>query len=568
MAQLPNLPGYATISKLGGGGFGNVYLAKENVSGRLVAIKSLKNDDPDVQQELIDEIQLIAKLDQPNVVNYYHPIIHDNKIHFVMEYCERGDLYKGKGTQQEIIRWITDCSYALSKLHDEGVFHNDLKPGNILISNNGIAKISDFGCANLYRGTIAFMPPEFLAGEFTTLQDPRRDVYALGLTLLELLCGTNPFYDLEREQIIEKHLAGDIWMADTPEWLQEVILKSMHRIPELRFQSTLEFAEALEAKSIPSILNKRKLLAGALAKKIDNLSRQKKWAKARSVVDAGLIEYADDVSVLRASGAFFLKRNDLANAYSTLSKAVKINPRVDIQKELGLCQLELGNHTKAISLINDHLSRSGLDLEAYNALIRCYYETGRYEYAIDLANELLSTKSMKLDCLVNNKMICEIMREKCSFDHLLRSPNPFIQYHLKLISEDKETFSRNGKPSLKSKLLFQEYRFDRLRDGANSFWISKSAESTTGHLSEISKAIYRIGRLDYENDLEFPTNKVSRRHAVIINQRNDVWLYDLGSTGTQLNRKQISKSPIMDRSSITINKDFSFSYISDPTKLL
>ncbi len=572
--EKPNLPDYEIIKYIGVGGFGRVWLAQENISKRRVAIKALKSESSEDQKEIIEEIELLAKFEHSNIVTYHHPIVQGDIIYFVMEYCAKGNLYENaeESSKELIISWIISSLHALESVHKEGIYHNDLKPANLLLSSNGLVKISDFGCANLFRGTTAFMPPEFLSGEFYSNKDPRRDIYSLGVTLLELLTGANPFYDLSREEIIQKHISGDIPMPGVPIWLQEVILKAIHRVPELRFQTAVDFAEALEAKHVPSVLSKKKLIAGLLSERISKLIKQKKWVKAQTLIEEGLRTYPQDVSILRASGLYYLDRQRISLALHCFQKALKFNPRIDVQKQLGLCQLESGHYPQAISLLNDHLSRSGLDLEAYNSLIRCYYETNRYEYAIQLADELLSSKQLKADCLINNRMICNIMMDEQDFLELSRSRNPFVQYHLGLLNEHEISFVKNGTPSLKSKLLFQDFRFNNLRDNSNSFWIRNKIGPNTQDLSapiEIHKAIYRIGRTDYGNDMEFPTNMVSRRHAVIINQKNDVWLYDLASTGSMLNGFKVTRiSPLIDRSTIEINKGFKMIFENDLEKLL
>jgi serine/threonine protein kinase len=260
MTGYPKIPGYNIQGELGEGGFGKVYLGKDKVSGGQVAIKFLKDENSVSLNNLINEIQLIDSFDHPNIVKYRTHIRNGESLCFVMDFCEKGNLYQAMhGTSlEQKVQWIITAIKAIDQLHQRGVFHNDLKPANLLINKPGILKISDFGCANLSWGTRIFLPPEMLIDQYPSKDDPRRDIYALGLTLLELIGGNNPFSRLSNEQIFQKHLTGDIIQVDVPQWLQEVILKAIHRIPELRFQNASDFAEALSAKHAPSVQNKRK----------------------------------------------------------------------------------------------------------------------------------------------------------------------------------------------------------------------------------------------------------------------------------------------------------------------
>ncbi|MBI0401355.1 FHA domain-containing serine/threonine-protein kinase [Cyclobacterium marinum] len=554
--SIPTIPGYDIQRELGQGGFGKVYLGKDKISGGLVAIKFLKDENPKSLNDLVNEIQLIDSFDHPNIVKYRTHIQNGESLCFVMDYCDKGSLYNAMGSAslEKKVEWIITTTKTIAQLHDRGVYHNDLKPGNLLINKSGTLKISDFGCANLSWGTRVFLPPEMLIDQYPSHDDPRRDIYALGVTLLELITGNNPFSGLSNEQIFQKHLAGNIIPEEIPQWLQEVILKAIHRIPELRFQNASDFAEAMSAKHVPSVLNRRKLIAGNISQKITKLITQKKWVKASGLVEEGLQNYHDDVSIFKAAGSYYLNRNQVAKAQQIFLKALSLNPRIDVQKELGICQLELGNYPQAISLINDHLSRSGLDKEAYNSLIRCYYETSRYEYAIQLCDQLLANKDLKFRFLYNNRLICKILMGVREFSEFKNSINPFIAYNLALLQPQSEFYNDDKGPNLKSKLLFQEVRHESLKDDMNRFWLDNLDRNNQ---REVTKAIATVGRTGYHNDIEFGNTKVSRKHAVIINQKNDLWIYDLNSTGIWVDGIRVkNRAPLLYNTKIEFNGFF------------
>ncbi len=567
MPKFPTIPGYNIQEDLGEGGFGKVYLGKDKISGGQVAIKFLKNENPNTINDLIKEIQIIDSFDHPNIVKYRTHIQNGESLCFVMDFCDKGNLYqavRGAGLEQKV-QWIITSTRAIAQLHDRGVYHNDLKPGNLLINKSGILKISDFGCANLSWGTRMYLPPEMLIDQYPSHDDPRRDIYALGVTLLELVTGSNPFSGLSNEQIFQKHMSGEIIQGDLPQWLQEVILKAIHRIPELRFQNASDLAEALAAKHVPSVLNQRKLIAGNISRKINTFITKKKWVKASGLVEEGLHNYPEDVSICQAAGNYYLNRNQIEKAQKTFLKALSLNPRIDVQKELGICQLELGNYPQSISLLNDHLSRSGLDKAAYNSLIRCYFETNRYEYAIQLCDQLLVNKDLRLPYVYNNRLICQIMTGQRDFPELMNSSNPFIVYNLSLLEPQAEFYHEQKGPSLKSKLLFQEVRFANLNDHQNSCWLMSMDQKLQ---EEINKGMFTLGRSGYSNDYNFGETNVSRKHAVIINQKNDIWIYDLDSTGVWIDDIRVNKkAPLLYNSKLNFN-GFSVRFLTSLDKVV
>lgn len=211
---------YTFIKDLGNGGFGKVFLAKEKVSNRFVAIKQLLNTNKSEQEDIIHEIETISKFDNPNIVTYYHHFWEDEVLYLVMEYCSGGSLRdklsSNSITTSETIEWIQTLASCLRIIHKKGIIHHDIKPDNIVFSQNGTIKIADFGVANKNIGTRAYMSPEAFSWDVDSTNDPRIDIYALGVTLMELLSKQNPFSGLSREEIIEKHQSADFPILQLP----------------------------------------------------------------------------------------------------------------------------------------------------------------------------------------------------------------------------------------------------------------------------------------------------------------------------------------------------------------
>ena len=176
-------------------------------------------------------------------------------------------------------------------------------------------------------------------------------------------------------------------------------------------------------------------------------------------------------------------------------------------------------------MLTDYLQRNSSDYEAVNLLIQCYYDTERYEQAAQIANSLTN----KYPCFRNNYLISSFLAGNPSglaSINLTAELNPFVTYNAQILEEEGESWEPSRGVSVKSKLMFQEFRFG-----------NQDAEKKDNILSvrtrkkpiEFKKKIISIGRLE-KNDLVLKKIKISRRHCVVINYLNDVWIYDLQST--------------------------------------
>jgi serine/threonine protein kinase len=572
---------YQYVQDLGGGGFGIVYLAKENISGELRAIKKLKNTESD-QAEIIHEIQQVAKLKLPNTVTYHHHFWEKDELHFVMEYCSKGNFHdilaKDSPRPEQLFEWIKEIALSLNEIHRQQIVHKDIKPLNILFSESGRPKISDFGLANRFGGTKSYMSPGALMGQKNSNIDPREDIYSLGVTLMEVLTGINPFRGKDLPEIMALHQKQDFPISDLPDWQQQIILKAIHFTPELRFQNMEEFAEAITARQVPFVFRKEILDAGIISSKIKNLIKFKKWGQAGHLVEYGLKKYPENLNIIEVSGSFFISRGKGSSAKNAFEKALTINPRINIQKELGEVQLELKNFPQAISLISDHLHRNPNDLDAQNLLLKCFYLTERFEAGMSLANELLKIFP-KTPFLTNNHFICETLLGLRTKKHQKKdysgTQNPFLEYNLNVLNEPDSIKSHNGntKPALKSKLLFMETRFKNLEfkktQGSEIIVLDSNIPGLVN--KTFLTSIIKIGRDGfYCNEILIPGgNNISRRHAVIINQKNDCWIYDLDSySGTLVNGEQVNgKMPLVGVSKICIG-DFWMLVTNDRERLI
>lgn len=543
---------YLLVRKLGEGGFGNVYLAQDTLlSERYVALKCLKIDENDRESYLIREMDFLATLADPHVVGFFHHFKNNNTIFLVMEYCSGGSLRqflqaKGKVKPEKATGWVINLCDTLQQVHDHGIVHHDLKPENLLFSLDGTLKIADFGVANTRGGTHSYMCPElFLPAENVSRTDGRVDIYALGVTLLELVTGNNPFFHLSEGDLLNAKIRLDFGDAQLPEWLKEILLKALHPKPELRFQTMREFKEAIESRHVPYVFDLKRIQAQKAAQKAELYLSRKRYLKALKVSNQALSQDPNCVGAIITAGKceLLLKRVERAEVF--FEKAVKLNPRVNIQKQLGWIYLERQRYPEAISMLHDHLQREAADYEAYNLLIKAFYETGRYEAAIDLI-EIILKDYRDNNCFENNLLLCCILLGTPTENlPLLRDKeNPFLTYNWMVYREKPAAWdNENGRP-LKSKLIFQDFRHGNNRKREQN---TITIEHENRGRWEFQDPIICLGR-NSGNDLVCSEMSVSRRHCVIINYKEDVWLHDLDSThGTYIDGLPLEQPVFLDR---------------------
>jgi len=271
---------YRIVEKIGAGGMGVVYRARDERLERDVALKILPAgllSDVNARKRFRKEALALAKLNHPNIGVVYDFDTQEGVDFLVMEYIAGAALAEklaGRSLSvKEVITLGAQMAAALEEAHDHGVVHRDLKPGNILVTPKGQAKVLDFGLAQLLQpasettsttdvladtaavaGTLPYMAPEQLRGEAA---DVRTDLYALGVVLYEMATGRRPF-----GAALPTALAADIQHKvpaspgrlnpELPSELERIILKCLEKDPENRYQSARELAIDLRRLAAPS----------------------------------------------------------------------------------------------------------------------------------------------------------------------------------------------------------------------------------------------------------------------------------------------------------------------------
>lgn len=543
---------YVINRELGGGGFGKVYLADDlAVPDRPVAIKVLRETTEGAYCDLIDEMRALARFGHPNIVMFYHHFEELGRLHLVMEYCSGGslfDLLRARGPQSEVqvFSWGLTLCETLAFVHSKGIVHHDIKPLNILLTSDDTIKIGDFGIANSMGGTISYLSPEMLQGHEVESTDPRVDVYALGVTLLELLIGQNPFRGLSAADQLEKQLAHEFIPRNHSRWVQDILFKALHPTPELRFQSATDFATAIRSKYVADVFESNRVRAEVCAKKAENSLTRRRWKLASKHSAWALHLCPDSVAGLVAAGRceLLLRRIDKAKSY--FETAMSISQLAPVQKELGWIELEENRVPNAISKLSDHVKLDASDFEAFNLLLKCYFTSDRFDAGTQLANAMIMADAPN-ECFYSNGFLCRLLNQGYS-DAVIKNllskeiANPFIAYNLKVATENPKSWGERR--PLKAKLLFEEYRFGSARTAKleNKLQITRP-EGT--HL-EFAQPIVTIGS-HRSNDLVVVDSSVSRRHCAIVNILDDVWIYDLESTvGTRVDTQPLKGRRFLD----------------------
>src|SRR5262245_42824574 len=256
---------YEVIEQLGRGGMGSVYRVRSLISDRVEAMKVLLPDlvaRQDLSARFEREIKVLAALDHPNIAQLRTALKLDNQLVMIMEFVPGQSLAErvkqGPIPASEALAYVDQVLDALTYAHAQGVIHRDIKPANMMLTPEGVVKLTDFGVARSRNyealtatgttaGSLAYMSPEQINGGAV---DARSDLYSLGISLYEMVTGRRPFransdFAMMSAQLNEQPRPPIELRSDLNPQLNAIILRALAKNPSERFQSASEFRTAL-----------------------------------------------------------------------------------------------------------------------------------------------------------------------------------------------------------------------------------------------------------------------------------------------------------------------------------
>lgn len=267
---------YEILEEIGKGGMAYVYKARCHFLNRLVAIKVLKEelrDDKEFVHRFNTEAQAAARISNPHVVSIYDVGFENGLYYIVMEYVD-GITLKEYIAEKGVLPWRQAAEFAaqicegLSAAHKKSVIHRDIKPQNIIMTEGGVLKVTDFGIARATTqatqstssstiGTVHYLSPEQARGGYT---NERTDIYSLGVVLYEMLTGRLPFNDntavaIAIKHIQEKPILPRILNNEIPESMEYIVMKALNKEQNLRYASADAFlADLNKAIKNPNVV--------------------------------------------------------------------------------------------------------------------------------------------------------------------------------------------------------------------------------------------------------------------------------------------------------------------------
>jgi serine/threonine protein kinase len=330
--RIAKLGRYEVVSELGKGAMGIVYLARDPVIGRMVAIKTIRvnagGDEEDTQEfreRFVREAQTAGILSHPNIVTI-HDIGEDpeTQVSFIaMEYIEGKNLKMLLGERKkfpydQVSQIVAEVAEALDYAHRKGIIHRDVKPANIIITTDGKVKITDFGIAKIassnltttgqFLGTPNYMSPEQVSGSPV---DGRSDLFSLGVVLYELLTSRKPFQGdnltaISYKIVHEDHTPPADLLPDIPHEFNDVVARAMAKDPWNRYQRGKDLALALY--QLKAQLDERKsqedlgTMISEAAESVPTL----KLANLKAIAESGapeVVEASDSAATRKREGS-------------------------------------------------------------------------------------------------------------------------------------------------------------------------------------------------------------------------------------------------------------------------
>lgn len=322
---------YEIIKTIGEGGMANVYLAHDVILDRPVAVKILRGDlanDEKFVRRFQREAISASSLSHPNIVEMYDVGEDNSKYFIVMEYVNGKTLKnlikkRGSLTIPEVMDIMLQLTSGIAHAHDSYIIHRDLKPQNVMILDDGLVKITDFGIAmalnsneltqtNSVMGSVHYLPPEQANGSGSTIKS---DIYSLGIMMFELLTGKIPFKGENAVEIAIKQMKEQIpsivkMNPEIPQSVENIILKACAKNPQNRYETAGDMHEDIKNCMNQEKINDKRLVykfpEHELEKttKMPNLKDFMPKRKEKTVVQKNSDDHQEDSSFINKSLLF------------------------------------------------------------------------------------------------------------------------------------------------------------------------------------------------------------------------------------------------------------------------
>lgn len=349
---------YRIEARIAEGGMGVFWRALDTKLDRIVGLKTLHAEfsvEPSLRDRFVNEARALARLNHPNICVLHDFFESSEQLYIVMEFIQGetlADLVKHRGAfpKSEIVPIFRQILLALDYAHNHGVIHRDIKPSNIMVTEQGMVKVMDFGIAKMVEapvqltrtgrkvGSLLFMSPEQIREQPV---DQRSDVYSLGVTLYQVCTGRVPFdatseYDAMRSHLESTPEPPSSLNPEISKDLEYVILRAMSKRPEDRFQTALEMRNALGTSELMTT-GDRVIIPSGEKTRVDGIELPSLISKPSVPAPTqkkrtGLILGVAGAVVLALAGTYFaLRSGDSAKPAATQPPAVASAPTTHVE---------------------------------------------------------------------------------------------------------------------------------------------------------------------------------------------------------------------------------------------